>query len=135
MKRVRPLTDSDIQSLKYEYKNAAQHHYRIRCQIILLSHQNLSAPKIANRLEKDVDTIYNWINRYNESGLFGLQNRKGQGNKATLGNLTKKQIDILEKTVTDEPQNLNKVSEKLSKKFKLKINKRMLIRFLKKTKL
>ena len=122
-------------TLKYEYKNAAQHHYRIRCQIILLSHQNLSAPKIANRLEKDVDTIYNWINRYNESGLFGLQNRKGQGNKATLGNLTKKQIDILEKTVTDEPQNLNKVSEKLSKKFKLKINKRMLIRFLKKTKL
>jgi len=135
MKRVHPLTDSDVESLEYQYKNAAQHHFRIRCQIILLSHQNLSAPKIANRLEKDVDTIYNWINRYNKSGLSGLHNSKGQGNKATLGNLTKKKIDILEKAVADEPQNLNKVSEKLSKRFNLKINKRMLIRFLKKTKL
>lgn len=133
MKRVRLLTDPEILSLEYQYKNALQHHFRIRCKIILLSHQNVSAPKIAKRFEKDVDSIYNWINRYDESGLFGLHNRKGQGNKATLGNLTKKQVGILEKEVADEPQNLNKVSERLSTKFKLKINKRMLIRFLKKS--
>lgn len=132
MKRVRPLTNPEVQSLEYQYKNAPQHHFRTRCQIILLSHRGFSAPKMAKRLEKDVDTIYNWINRYNESGLSGLHNHKGQGNKATLGGLTKKQVDVLERAVADEPQNLNKVSEKLSKELKLKINKRMLSRFLKK---
>ena len=111
MKRVRPLTDTEVQSLEHQYKNALRHHFRTRCKTILLSHQNVSAPKIAERLEKDVDTIYNWINRYGESGLSGLHNRKGQGNRATLGDLTKKQIGALEKEVADEPQNLNKVSE------------------------
>lgn len=132
MKRVRPLTESEVQILEYQYKNGSKHHFRTRCQGILLSQEGLSVSKIAKRLKKDVDTIYSWINRYNQSGLLGLENQKGQGNKATLNDLSKRQIEILEKAVKDEPQNLNKVSEKLSKELNLDINKRKLIRYLKK---
>ena len=132
MKRVRILTEKEIQQLEYHYKNAKKHHFRIRCQIILLSNEGLKVSEIANRLKKDVDTIYSWINRYDSQGFEGLGNRKGQGRTATLSDLTKDQIAILEKEVKNEPQNLNKVSEKLSKKFGFEINKRMLIRFLKK---
>lgn len=132
MKRVKILIEKEIQELEYHYKNARAHHFRIRCQIVLLSNEGLKVSEIANRLKKDVDTIYHWINRYNSEGFKGLKNRKGQGLTATLSGLTKDQIATLEAAVEDEPQNLNKVSEKLSEKFGLKINKRMLIRFLKK---
>jgi len=135
MKQVKSLTEKEIAELTYGYKNSPKHHYRIRCQGILMSHEGLSVSEISKRLSKDVDTIYSWINRYNQGGLASLKNRKGQGRQATLGNLTKAQINTLEKAVANEPQNLNKVSEELSKEFDLSINKRMLIRFLKKTKL
>jgi len=132
MKRVNRLTKEEVQTLDYQYKNATAHHFRIRCKGILLSNEGLSVSEIANRLSKDVDTIYSWIKRYNSGGINNLQNRKGQGQKSTLGALTKGQISTLEKAVENEPQNLKKVSEKLSKAFDLSINKRMLIRFLKK---
>jgi len=135
MKRVRTLTEQEIKELTYHYKNAPKHHFRIRCKGILLSNEGNRVSEIAKRLNKDVDTIYSWINRYNSVGFSNLQNRKGQGQLATLGNLSKAQIKTLEKAVEDEPQNLNKVSEQLSKAFNLKINKRMLIRYLKKTEL
>jgi len=132
MKRVHTLTAAEVQNLDYQYKNASKHHYRIRCQAILLSNEGLSVTEIHRQLKKDKDTIYSWINRYESSGLSGLQNEAGQGMKATLGNLTTEQVASLEAAVADDPQNLNKVSEKLSKAFALKINKRMLIRYLKK---
>lgn len=135
MKQVPTLTEKEIKELATQYKNGTKHHFRIRCQGILLSNEGLSVSEIAARLSKDVDTIYSWIHRYTTGGLDALKNRKGQGQKATLGNLTKDQIKTLEEAVENEPQNLNKVSEDLSKVFGLKINKRMLIRFLKKTKL
>jgi len=132
MKRVRTLTEKEVQELTYHYKNAPKHHFRMRCKGILLSNEGIRVSEIARRLDKDVDTIYSWINRYDSGGFPNLSNRKGQGQPATLGNLTKAQIKTLEKAVGNEPQNLNKVSEELSKTFGLKINKRMLIRFLKK---
>ena len=132
MKRVHKLSEEEIEKLTYEYKNAPKHHFRLRCQGILLSNEGFSVSEIGKRLGKDVDSIYSWISRYEQGGTPNLQNRKGQGQKATLGKLTEEQIVSLEDAVKNEPQNLNKVSEELSVKFDLKINKRMLIRFLKK---
>lgn len=132
MKRVHILSEEEIGTLDYHYKNGLSHHFRLRCQGILLSNEGLSVSEIAKRLKKDLDTIYSWINRYDSGGIFNLKNRKGQGQKAILSGLSKEQQATLEKEVENEPQNLTKVSEKLSKKFGLKITKRMLIRFLKK---
>lgn len=132
MKRVHELTAQENQDLTDGYKNGKKHHFRIRCQIILMSNSNLSVAQIANRLKKDKDTIYTWLKKYETLGIKGLQNKTGQGVKAPLDSITKQQLEILKNAVANEPQNLNKVCGELSDKFGFKLTKWMLIRYLKK---
>lgn len=132
MRQVRPLKENELKELEYNYKNGDKHHFRLRCQGILLSNEGLSVTEIALRLKKQKDTIYSWLNSYESQGVNGLKNAKGQGVKARLDSLTEEQLDSLEKAVKDEPQNLNKVGAFLSQLFGFKVTKLMLIRFLKK---
>lgn len=132
MKRVHDLTAEENRDLADGYKNGKKHHFRIRCQGILMSNSNLSVAQIANRLKKDKDTIYTWLKNYETFGIQGLQNKSGQGVKAPLDNITKQEVEILENAVVNEPQNLNKVCIELSNKFGFKLTKWMLIRYLKK---
>ena len=133
MKTVRDLTSTERIELVRAYKNDPRHHFRVRCKGILLSDEKLSVKEIANRLEKKKDTIYNWINQFDKSGILGLENRPGQGNFSVFKKMTSDQIDYVDKAVQNEPQNLDKVSGELSKHFDLSISKTMLISFLKKT--
>jgi transposase len=135
MKRIHPLTDEEFKDLDRNYKNGEKHHFRIRCRAILLSNEGQSVPKIAKLLGKQADTIYSWLGRYESFGVGGLENVKGQGVKAKLDSLGPAQVATLEKTVGDEPQNLNKAGALLSLEFGFSVTKRMLIRFLKKTKI
>ena len=135
MRQVRPLKENELKELEYSYKSGDKHHFRIRCQGILLSNEGLSVAEIAFRLKKQKDTIYSWLNSYESQGINGLKNAKGQGVKARLDSITEEQLDSLKKAVKDEPQNLNKVGAFLSQLFGFKVTKLMLIRFLKKTEL
>jgi len=132
LKRVHPLSKEEDDQLTKGYKEGEKHHFRLRCQGILLSNQGLSVPEIAFRLNKKKDTIYAWLRKYEMYGIQGLENQAGQGLKARLDLLDKEQIKIVKDAVDDEPQNLNKVSTFLSEKLGFPITKWMLIRFLKK---
>ena len=131
-RRVHPLTEEEYTELEKGYKEGKKHHFRIRCQGILLSNEGLSVPEIAFRLNKKKETIYGWLTKYEINGIQGLENQTGQGVKAKLDQISKAQIKIVEDAVADEPQNLNKVCIFLSKKLGFPITKWMLIRFLKK---
>lgn len=132
MKRVHPLSDKEILALNEGFKKGSHPAYRNRCKIILLSNENLSVRQISEQLQNVKDTVYFVLKKYESEGIYGLQNTKGQGRISVLDNLTEEQLDRFKKTVDKHPQNLNKVSTLLSKKFGLKISKRMLIEFLKK---
>ena len=132
MVQVHKLTKQEYDELGQGYKNGKKHHFRIRCQAILMSNDGLSVAEISRRLSKDKDTIYSWLSKYESMGIKGLHNKPGQGVKAVLDSLTAEQVKELEQAVEDEPQNLNKVCALLSQKFGFKITKLMLIRYLKK---
>lgn len=133
MKKVRDLTSTERIDLVRAYKNDPRHHFRVRCQGIILSDEGLSVREITERLNKKKDTIYNWINQYDKSGISGLENCFGQGNFSVFKKMTSEQIDYVDKAVQNEPQDLEEVSRELSKHFDLTISKNMLISFLKKT--
>lgn len=135
MKRVHFLSEPEILDLTQGYKTGSHHDYRIRCQIVLLSNENLSAKQISLQLKKNIKTVYETINKYESQGIKGLPNETGQGRISHLDNLTKSQIEQLKKAVDNKPQNLNEVSAELAKKFGFHISKRMLIKYLKKTQL
>ncbi len=132
MKKIRPLSEQEIQALEKGYKTGLKHHFRQRCKGILLSAEGNSVAKIAALLKHKKDTIYNWLNNYEAQGINGLYNKSGQGVKAPLDSLTTKQQKELKKTVAKSPQNLNQVGAWLSDKFGFKVTKYMLIRYLKK---
>jgi transposase len=132
MKRVHQLTGQECKDLEDGYKKGKKHHFRMRCHIILLSNNDIPVAEIARRLGKDKDTIYSMIERYRSQGIKGLENKRGQGRRAPLDSLTKKQAKDLKRAVDDEPQNLNKVASGLSADFGFEVTKLMLIRYLKK---
>lgn len=133
MKKVRPLSEAEILELNLGYKKGANHPFRIRCQIVLLSNENKSCGQIAKALNKNLKTVYFAIERYNSGGYKNLKNKAGQGRISNLDNLTEQQVEFLKKAVDDQPQNLNKVVAKLVEKFGFHISKRMLIKYIKKT--
>lgn len=133
MKRVHFLSEPEILDLTQGHKTSAHYDYRVRCQIVLLSNENLSAKQISLQLKKNIKTAYETIDKYESQGIKGLLNQTGQGRVSHLNNLTEIQIKQLKKAVDSKPQNLNEVSAELAKKFGFHISKRMLIKYLKKT--
>ena len=132
MKKVRQLSEAEILELNLGYKKGPNHPFRVRCQIVLLSNENMSCGQIANALNKNLKTVYNAIESYNSNGYKNLSNKTGQGRISNLDNLTEKQVKYLKEAVDDQPQNLNKVVAKLVKEFGFHISKRMLIKYIKK---
>lgn len=132
MKKVRELSEAEISELTLGYKKGPNHAFRIRCQIVLLSHENMYCGQIANFLKKNLKTVYAAIENYNLGGYKALFNKVGQGRISHLDNLTETQVKYLKDAVDDQPQNLNKVVAKLVEKFGFHISKRMLIRYIKK---
>jgi transposase len=117
MKKVRQLSEAEILELNLGYKKGPNHPFRVRCQIVLLSNENMSCGQIANALNKNLKTVYNAIESYNSNGYKNLSNKTGQGRISNLDNLTEKQVKYLKEAVDDQPQNLNKVVAKLVKEF------------------
>lgn len=132
MRKVRTLTEQEIQELEKSYKTGAKHHFRQRCKGILLSHEGYSVAEISSSLGLGKDAIYSWLNKYDANGIIGLQNKPGQGVKALLDSLCDEDQKELEQTVAKSPQNLNQVGAWLSQRFDFKVTKYMLIRYLKK---
>ena len=54
-----------------------------RARIIHHASQGLSAPKIAQLLGAEVETVRRWIHRFNAQGLAGLEDRRRAGRSAT----------------------------------------------------
>jgi len=132
MKRVCQLSLLEAEELTKGYKTGSHHDFRIRCQIILLSGENMSVAQISKRLRKNIKTVYSTLEKYENKSIQGLANKQGQGRISNLDNLSENQIKYVRKVVDKKPQNLNEVVIQLVEKFGFHISKRMLITYLKK---
>lgn len=65
---------------------------RVRYQAIVLAKQDRTASQIAEALGYSRKSVHNWIRRYNEDGLDGLQDREGRGRTAKLTSKQQKEL-------------------------------------------
>jgi transposase len=79
MNRVHKLSAKEIQELKQLYRDTKNADVRTRCDMILLSNEGLSPPKIAQRVRFSRETVVRFIKRYNEEGIAGLANKPRSG--------------------------------------------------------
>ena len=71
MNRVHQLSDIEREALRQLHRETQQADVRSRCDMILLSEQGLSPPKIAQRVRFSSRTVLRYIERY-EARAAGL---------------------------------------------------------------
>ncbi|WP_019672524.1 helix-turn-helix domain-containing protein, partial [Psychrobacter lutiphocae] len=78
------LTDAERKALDHGYKHGKTASYRKRCHIILLKSDGRIAKDIAQITDTNIQSVYNWLNRYDAEGIQGLQTKAGQGRPRIL---------------------------------------------------
>lgn len=129
---IQNLTSTEIEALTDGYKNGLAHHYRNRCQCILLSFEGNSVSDLCQFYEVSQLTIYNWFNRWESQGIEGLKIRSGRGRKRKLDFDNSDHVKQVKKSLKVENRNLNQLKNDLETELKLEISKSSLRRFLKK---
>jgi len=82
--KVIQLTDEQRQELENGYRNGNSHGFRARCQMVLLKSEKRTSVEITKILGGCEMAVNNWLKRYEEEGIKGLEIRKGRGRKAIL---------------------------------------------------
>jgi transposase len=77
--RYLKLDQSEVENLQKTYRQTDKADWGRRCQMILLSGQKHSAAEIAQLTYFDQATVLYWFDRYEESGLAGLNERPRSG--------------------------------------------------------
>ncbi|WP_201546991.1 helix-turn-helix domain-containing protein [Psychrobacter lutiphocae] len=95
------LTDAERKALDHGYKHGKTASYRKRCHIILLKSDGRIAKDIAQITDTNIQSVYNWLNRYDAEGIQGLQTKAGQGRPRILD---KQHEQIVKDCISEERQ-------------------------------
>ena len=128
-KKYIKLTSEEIITLQQGRKNHTLHQFRDRCHCLLLSNEGKEVKEIAQILQVSTITIYNWFHRWEEKGIVGLLNQKGQGRKAIL---LQSERETIKEKVQANAQKLKQAGEELKKELNKEFSDKTLKRYLKK---
>lgn len=137
MKRVHHLSDNERKALLQLYRQTRQADVRSRSDMILLSDQGLSPPKIAQRVLFSGRTVLRYIERYEAEGLSGLLPRPRPGRPRRV---TPEYEALLIEVVKKEPRSLGlpfsnwttaSLSEYLGQRTRINIKARQVENYLK----
>lgn len=137
MNRVHQLSDIEREALLQLHRETQQADVRSRCDMILLSDQGLSPPKIAERVRFSSRTVLRYIERYEAEGLPGLLSRPRPGRPRRV---TAEYEALLIEAVGKEPRSLGlpfsnwttaKLSEYLARRTAIQIGPRQVENYLK----
>lgn len=127
------LTDKEHRSLTKGYKTGESPIYQRRCHCILLSAQQYTVNDLSSLFGVRINTIYDWFNRWEASGIQGLKLKSGRGRKKKLDTENENHVKVVKRLVENEPQQLNRVVNQVKVELDIEISKKTLKRFLKKT--
>ena len=132
---MRFITDLSFETqslLKRFYTLSKKHETRQKAQCVLLSNKKVGINQLVEIFDVHLNTIYNWLDSWEDEGILSLYHKKGQGRKPLLGNIKEQEIRDL---LVENPKQLKKVISQIAEKHEVKISKRTLIRYIKKTKI
>ena len=107
IKRIE-LSETERHKLEIGYKEGQTHCYRMRCKVILLKSEGLSSKQIGERVGMTEISVNNWIKRYHQEGITGLETRKGQGRKPIMDCSDE---EAVRKAIENDRQSVNKARE------------------------
>ena len=102
-RKVHGLSETEITELEKTIKQHASPRVRIRAVMIRMSDKGHSPPQIAELLGCSRQTVLHQINRYEQEGVSGLEDKRRSGAGAKANS---EYIAQLKKAVTSEPRDL-----------------------------
>jgi len=130
MRNILELSFETQNLLKRLENHAKKAHTRRRARCILLSYKGFSISTLSEILGVHINSIYTYLTNWEKFGLLSFYNAKGAGRKLKIGLENK---EFIQKTVQENPRQLNLVLVKLVEEKGIKVSKKTLIRYLKKT--
>ena len=122
------LNETERKALEQGYKHGQTASYRKRCHIILLKSDGRIAKDIAQITDTNIQSVYNWVNRYEAQGIQGLQTKPGQGRPKILD---EQHEQLVKDCITEERQRLSLVMDELQQQTGKQFSQMTLKRFLK----
>jgi len=129
--KVVQLTDEQRVELEKGYRNGRTHAFRTRCQIILLKSENRTSAEVTQILDVCEVVVNNWVRRFCQEGIKGLQTRAGRGRKAILQAET--DLTQVREAVSKSRQRISTARAELQSSLTKQFSNSTLKRFLKKT--
>jgi transposase len=84
------LTPEETQRLELLYRNSPRHRVRLRAQGLLLLSKGYKRKEVATLLEKRLDTISDWYNKFIFDRKWNLEDQAGRGRKPKISKVLKK---------------------------------------------
>jgi transposase len=128
--KVIKLTDEQRQELENGYRNGNSHGFRARCQMVLLKSEKRTSVEITKILGGCEMAVNNWLKRYEEEGIKGLEIRQGRGRKAIL---QERDLERVKAQVKLARQRISQAQAELEQSLEKPFSLSTLKRYLKKT--
>lgn len=127
IKRIELSTEC-MAALYTGYRSGETACYRCRNHMILLKSDGYSSKEIGVILGCSEVSVHNWVSRYRQLGIEGLQTKAGQGRKAKL---VSADFAIIKEAVQEERQRLSQAKLIIETALGKQFSHRTLTRFLK----
>lgn len=130
--KVIELSTEQRAALEKGYRQGKSHAFRMRCQMVLLKSEQRSSLEVGQILGCCEIVVNNWLTRYEEEGIKGLETRPGRGRKPKLSTQNPVHLQTVKAEIAKHPQSVKTVVAKLEEELDLAMHPDTLKRFLKK---
>ena len=132
MPRITVIELSAVQraALESGHRNGASCAFRRRCQMILLKSGGRTSSEVAEIVGVCEMSVHNWVHRYQDHGLAGLETKPGRGRKAIL---QEPELERVREVVAQHRQRLSVAKAELEQALGKSFSQETLARFVKKT--
>mgnify|MGYP001771037942 CR=1 FL=1 len=128
--RVIELSAAQRAALEEGHRNGAGCAFRRRCQMILLKSQGRTSSEVAEIVGVCEMSVHNWVHRYQDHGIVGLETKPGRGRKSIL---QEQDLEKVRQIVAEHRQRLSVARAELEQALGKSFSQETLARFVKKT--
>ncbi|MEH1857201.1 MAG: helix-turn-helix domain-containing protein [Nostoc sp.] len=116
LREINPLS---LKLLERIYRQSRYHQVSQRAHFLIFASQGVNVEELLQIFNVSYKTIYNWINRWESEGMFGLYNKRGRGRKRIF---KPEQESEIREWVKQEPRQLKKTLQKIKAEWNIEVS-------------
>ncbi|WP_170299139.1 helix-turn-helix domain-containing protein [Larkinella terrae] len=132
MRNVKNLSGQEVEQLRQTIRESQSNVLKKRCQCVLYSYYGLTVSELMDMFAVDRRSIYNWMNRWQEDGVQGLQDKPGRGLKPKLNPDDQQHVEKVIQAMMSFPKEPRQALQQINHQLPKPVSQDTLRRFVKK---